>query len=833
MGRSAKRGEAEAMRGIRWIAVLVVVMLGVACWVSAPPAEGRPPRAAAEGDAGIPARDELERMMLHNNGVPADIHQKLVAQLTDQQVVEGMKRGIDALLARVGDMAAGANVMHEVTKSVGGRNVKMRVGNEDLQGRLAISMYALLFMYRLTGDERLHFTSPQMAAPVKALCEMETMHTYTLAMQASALALLPNKPEFRTPLKRVRDLLVRGSRNRGNYHYFTPDLAAREFGPDDFDNSNSQYGLLGVWAADDAGLEVENAFWKACDLHWRRVQQPDGGWTYELPTRLMSGGADNNGKRDRSTTSMTAAGIASLYVTTGQMDNTVRMDPVVDPAITSGIKWITKDFETTRLKMGTLLYTAYGLERVGLASGLKYFGKYNWYREGAASILAVQQDSGLWHENWGGEIPGTCYALLFLARGRSPVVFSKLSYNGPWNARPRDVANLNRWLIKRTEQNVNWQVVDLDNSEPDDWLDGPVLVITGHGDPKFSKEEIAKLQRFTEAGGLIFSSADGADATFTDLIKKKYAPAICGNQYEMRVLPKEHPVYSMDYRMEPAKNPGLIGLSNGVREMWIHSPVDMGAAWQRYGIAKPELFEIPTNIYLYASGRASLRSKLDSLAIDPPKNAPTKALAVGRLKYAGNFDPEPAAWPRLAKIAAMDHDTAITLTPVTAEEADPAKTPVIHMTGTAAFTLGDPQAAALRGYLEKGGFLIVDSTGGSEVFNTSAKAALEKILPGNAGEEVDAGSHAVTTGSVAGGEAIKGLELRKYCSFPGIKGRKAPIWEYKLKGRTVALFFEADITSGLLGTNTWGIFGYAPATAESLAWNALLFATTPAAAKGP
>jgi hypothetical protein len=50
------------------------------------------------------------------------------------------------------------------------------------------------------------------------------------------------------------------------------------------------------------------------------------------------------------------------------------------------------------------------------------------------------------------------------------------------------------------------------------------------------------------------------------------------------------------------------------------------------------------------------------------------------------------------------------------------------------------------------------------------------------------------------------------------------VWEYKIKDRVVALVFEADVTSGLLGTNTWGIFGYTSTASEAIMWNSITYA---------
>ena len=48
----------------------------------------------------------------------------------------------------------------------------------------------------------------------------------------------------------------------------------------DWDNSCSQYGVLGIWAAQRAGFDPGEAFWKQMSNHWRGTQRPDGGWSY-------------------------------------------------------------------------------------------------------------------------------------------------------------------------------------------------------------------------------------------------------------------------------------------------------------------------------------------------------------------------------------------------------------------------------------------------------------------------------------------------------------------------------------------------------------------------
>ena len=55
-------------------------------------------------------------------------------------------------------------------------------------------------------------------------------------------------------------------------------------------------------------------------------------------------------------------------------------------------------------------------------------------------------------------VVNTSFAILFLAQGRAPIVMNKLEYDiagkdGNWNQRPRDVANVTRWIGKNQSEN--------------------------------------------------------------------------------------------------------------------------------------------------------------------------------------------------------------------------------------------------------------------------------------------------------------------------------------------------------------------------------------------
>ena len=578
------------------------------------------------------------------------------------------------------------------------------------------------------------------------------------------------------------------------------------------DLSNGQYGTLGAWALADGGIEMPNAYWKTADRFWRLTQMQDGGWTYPAGRWEWPG----------SKMSMTLAGVASLYVTGEFTDTELRLTNRPDPAVERALERISREF-----KANLELYEMYGVERVGLATGLKFFNETNWYEAGAKALLQTQGGDGSW--NYRDTVPGTAYALLFLARGRNPVVFNKLEYPGnTWNARPRDNANLTRWMARRFEREINWQVVNL-KVQPEEWLDAPILMITGSVDPKFTPQDIAKLRSFVEAGGLIFSTADGDNPEFTKAVRR-IAGQLVDGKYELRELPATHPVFNIHTPMKsgevvnyaPVK---MMGLSNGVRELWVHSPTDMGAAWQGRKVAKKECFEVPANLFFYATGKGTLRSKLQPLAVMPSKEKPVRQVTLARVMYNGNWDPEPGAWRRLSKVAQSEFATDLQTKAVEMEKLDAKQTPLAHLTGTVRFSPSAAEVEGLQAFLKAGGTLFVDvmggGGGGNDAFATSFAELMKQVDP-EAKLTLLGEDDPLYKGAFAGGKDCTSVEYRRFSIETYGRRTKPALQAYMIGGRQAVIYSAADVTSGLLGTNTWGILGYAPNSAEDLARNVVL-----------
>ena len=576
-----------------------------------------------------------------------------------------------------------------------------------------------------------------------------------------------------------------------------------------WDNSTSQYGVLGVWAGAEVGVEVPEQYWKDVQEHWRRSQLPSGQWSY----------APNF----EGSYSMTVGGIATLLVAHDMLEapmlgtRTAGRKPY-DDFITAGLAFLEHGdnvLDITQSPEGALYYAGYnlfGLERVGLASGLKYIGQADWYVELSAKMLQLQHANGAWGKEDRGHnaVIDTSYMLLFLARGRHPVMMNKLRFDGFWTNRPRDLANLAAHASREMERPLNWQVVDI-HHPADEWADSPILYIASNEAPRLGAEEIDNIRAFVEAGGLLFTHADQGSDRFTAWAAKLAKEVFPGQALE-NVSP-QHPLYSLNYKIENPR-PRLQAVDNGVRLLMVHSPTDLASAWQtRSTESRKTMYQLGINLYLYATGKERFRNRLDTRAVPEPPAEPAPQIDIAQVKYDGNWNPEPGAWPRFVKSFQNNTGTRLVVHAATAAELDVNNHVIAVLTGAGPGFPDEAALAPVAKFVRDGGTLLVDACGGSGAFANAIEPWLAKLDPNAALQPVTPQDPLLKD---LGPEQIRLYALEQLGGAGAVRLRTMPIGN----GRIV--FTPLDYTSGLLGTNTWGILGYLPEYSESLATNVIL-----------
>jgi hypothetical protein len=236
------------------------------------------------------------------------------------------------------------------------------------------------------------------------------------------------------------------------------------------DNSNTQFGLIGLWVAARHGVPADDAF-ALIEARFLTSQNPsDGGWSY------TSTGA---GVAGASTASMTCAGLLGLAVgaargnvggsrTAPKPPEGAPNDPFDNPpggkgdgrkgapdggpkpivpadrkkAIEAGLKAVGSVIRRTGggapappnqpgiafpgaagggalagfVGLGNEYYLLWSVERVAMAYGLDTIGDCDWYDWGCGHLLPAQRPDGSWDGGSYGADVNTSFALLFLSR---------------------------------------------------------------------------------------------------------------------------------------------------------------------------------------------------------------------------------------------------------------------------------------------------------------------------------------------------------------------------------------------------------------------------------
>ena len=713
---------------------------------------------------------------------------------------------------------------------------------QDFKGRqwgglTALSAYALL----ASGMDR---RAPELDHPIKFLLNANLQGTYALGLSSQLVLFLPEK-DTREFAKRNLALLYAGmqapptkivhspqlwSDQMGFYGYFTgfpqgtnvaesaKAFNARNLGGAQpanwFDHSNSQYAVLGMWALAENGGEIRNLYWEIEDLAWKRAQLKDGGWNYNTTVPGMT----------LSSPSMTAAGIATLFITQdfateenwGSCHGGIRNE-----FIERGLLWMDQHIDQA---LSSNNYTMYGVERIGTASGRRYFGTKDWYQIGADFLVKHQNPDGSWAEPALAPLPDTAFGLLFLARGRAPVMMNKLQYAStdpkdvaePWNERPRDAANLARWAGKQDEAYYNWQVVNL-RVTAEELHDAPILYLSGSTALHLTPDDENKLRTYVQEGGLILGNADcGKSAfakSFQDLGTRLFKDCAW-----RQVAPTDF-IFTEQFRDLRVK-PKVMELTNGIRKLMILIPeADASKAWQVHSVQNGGLFGLGTNIFLYATDKKNLFAKGDTYwAMPNPAIPPGFSLKVARLNVGQNPDPEPGGWVRMNAIMHNRYRTDLKVDLVK-PDALAGGYQIAHLTGTGKFSFSDADRAAIKQFVTGGGTLIVDAAGGDVIFADAAEGELDAIFGGKT-QELDE-NHVVYN---VPGDKIEKVGWRRF-SFDRIADkRRAHLRGISVGPRTGVFFSREDLSAGIVGEPVDGILGYDPTTATDLMTAMLVYA---------
>lgn len=125
--------------------------------------------------------------------------------------------------------------------------------------------------------------------------------------------------------------------------------------------------------------------------------------------------------------------------------------------------------------------------------------------------------------------------------GQVGVVRLKYGGGGDWYNDPEAEINLLTELNRRTGIEVRTEKTALSLLD-EQIFSHPFLFITGHGEIRFTDQEVARLRRHLEAGGFLYADDDyGMDASFRRQMRRVFP------EHEMSPLPAGHPLFRCYY----------------------------------------------------------------------------------------------------------------------------------------------------------------------------------------------------------------------------------------------------------------------------------------------
>ena len=715
---------------------------------------------------------------------------------------------------------------------------------------------------------------------IEFLRTLPRQRTYVVALVTMVLAEARQARDL--PLIQANSdwLLKTAVRGSGRITGWTYPLGEKYEG----DASNTQYALLGLYAAKTAGAKIPDGEWEQLRALYltglRKDGENSGSWSYI--------------KQSGPSFTMTVAGVAGLYIAgMGLNANQQQLDVATgvaakcglyeeNDAINRGMNYIGRNFTFTRPQGGeSTYYNIYGIERAGRLSGQRFIGRIDWYREGCEFLVREQNRDGGWTKNAQTEYDtvatiSTSFALLFLSKGRTPVLISKLAHGestmpdngtlvergGPpgvvgWNRKHNDVRNLTAFASRELFAGLplGWQVYDprrKDFARNDEVLaevgvlvQSPILYLNGHERLNLPGQHKEIFKKYVEEGGFVIAEACCGSPEFAESFQKLVKEQFPESQ--LRPMPAEHPIWRSFYAVPPAEFPGLMVLERGCRTAMVFSPKPLAGYWEESRFMAPapagkdaanrgeQAFRLAANVVAYATGMEPPSQRLTTQKITDKgmavKTPPKGFLKPAQLRLPGEAPPAPAAMRNLSAYLQKNAklDTVLDVENLGADSVDLPKYKFLYLHGRKTFTFGAEEINGLKSNLQTGGLLLADACCGSPQFDESFRKLAATLFPTQKLEVIPADDDLYSE-TVAGVKrvVIPTVKRREKASTADKESGFAdlpPLLEgIKVDGRWALIYSKYDLGCAMEGHKSSDCLGHTRESALRLAAAAVVYA---------
>jgi hypothetical protein len=717
---------------------------------------------------------------------------------------------------------------------------------------------------------------PVMQRALTYLRRLEPKKTYVVGLTTMALA-EARKPEDLLRIQKNVDWLLQTAIRRGG------QLQGWSYPMNPIpDASNTQFALLGLYAGKTAGAKIPDSIWKDIRNLYTSIQRSDGPtsgfWQYDYSRPV-------GGHLSGPSFTMTVAGVCGLLIAEMGL-NESRQELDIETGIAArcgvyetngpiqkGMNWVASHFSFEAAPgLKTVFYNVYGIERLGRLSGQRFIGRYDWYREGCEFLIRTQDANGRWHrpDKLADriEVLATSFALLFLSKGKTPILITKLAYGDfgggvggmlvergdepgkvGWNRKQNDVRHLTEFASRELFNGLplGWQVYDPRRAsftpkqiinEVGSLLASPIVYMNGHRAPVLSGEQKEILKRYIDEGGFLFAEACCGSPEFIQGFEELMREMFPDNQ--LTDMTPEHPIWRAYFAVSPADFQGLKVLERGCKTVAVFSPIPLAGYWEenRFMVKKgvdatnrgERAFRLAGNIIAYATGMEPPQQRGTVVrVVDAAKDAspPRGTFKPAQLKLREENHPAPAAMRNLmAHLQATTRlETILDKQSIAPGDFELMKYKFIYLHGRKRVNLQDDEIENLKMNLETGGLLLADSACGKREFDESFRELVKRMYPDKPLEVIPLDDELYS--SQLNGVSIRTVKRREKSDGDGPDGgfRDLPphLEGVKIDGRWAIIYSKYDLGCSLEGHRSTDCLGHSKESALQLAAAAVLY----------
>ncbi len=319
-----------------------------------------------------------------------------------------------------------------------------------------------------------------------------------------------------------------------------------------------------------------------------------------------------------------------------------------------------------------------------------------------------------------------------------------------WNATPNDVNNLLKSMKSQVDANFQMDIRTLAEVSADPEKN-PILYRTGHYRFAYTPEERAKLREYLLNGGMIiYNTGLGSKPFYRSVVEelKQIFP-----EQPLQRLSSDHPIFHSYYDVDRVEytpavraagytgdEPWFDAIEINCRVVALVSRWGMAVGWQgevkdEYQAYRPKsAFQLGVNIVTYASAmRAWAKNAAHAMKFVDKNASSTDTVGLAQVIYDGVWKTRHAGLSVLLQTFNERTGIPVKFSLKELRLTDPAifNAPLIYLTGHEQFELSPKEIAALRTYLENGGFLFAEACCGRKGFDAAFRKIIRAVLPGH------------------------------------------------------------------------------------------------------